>query len=98
MVAENRYLLPYSPVKYKKALDEAAPGHVQQSTTPALMLGQAFFGTDHLLFGTDFPFAGHYGDRVTRQTIAAIEEMDISGAEKRQIFEDNARKVMRLPV
>jgi predicted TIM-barrel fold metal-dependent hydrolase len=34
---------------------------------------------------------------VTRQTIAAIEDMDITATEKKKIFEDNARQLMRLP-
>ncbi|MGD0663476.1 MAG: amidohydrolase family protein, partial [Syntrophorhabdales bacterium] len=66
--------------------------------TPALMLARSFFGVDHLLFGTDFPFAGHDGERVTRQTIEAIERMEIDETEKKKIFVDNARKLMRLPV
>ena len=84
-----------APIKYYKKIyaDTAIYGN-----TPGLMLGRAFFGIDHLLFGTDFPFAGQYGERVTRQTIAAIEEMDISDGEKKKIFEDNARALMRLPV
>jgi hypothetical protein len=44
------------------------------------------------------PFAGHYGERVTRQTIAAVEEMDISDTERRKIFEYNSRSIMRLPI
>lgn len=87
--------LTKAPIEYYKMLyaDTALYGN-----TPALMLARAFFGIDHLLFGTDFPFAGHNGHRVTRQTIAAIEEMDISDVEKRKIFEDNARSLMRLPI
>jgi uncharacterized protein len=66
--------------------------------TAGLMLARDFFGTDHLLFGTDYPFAGHNGERVTRQTINAVEAMEIDETEKRKIFEDNARRIMRLPV
>jgi len=65
---------------------------------PALMLARSFFGVDHLLFGTDFPFAGLDGERVTRQTVDAIETMEISDAERKKIYEDNARKLMRLPI
>jgi predicted TIM-barrel fold metal-dependent hydrolase len=87
--------LTRAPIEYYKMFyaDTAIYGN-----TPALMLTRAFFGIDNLLFGTDFPFAGHFGERVTRQTIAAIEEMDISDDEKKKIFEDNARKIMRLPI
>jgi len=87
--------LTKTPIEYYKMFyaDTAIYGN-----TPGLMLAHAFFGTDNLLFGTDFPFAGQHGERVTRQTIAAIEEMDINEAEKKKIFGDNARTLMRLPI
>jgi predicted TIM-barrel fold metal-dependent hydrolase len=33
-----------------------------------------------------------------RQAVEAIEQMEISNAEKRKIFEDNARQLLRLPI
>jgi predicted TIM-barrel fold metal-dependent hydrolase len=90
----DRAWLTKTPIEYYKMFyaDTAIYGN-----TPGLMLARAFFGVDHLLFGTDFPFAGLHGERVTRQTIAAIEDMDITATEKKKIFEDNARQLMRLP-
>ena len=66
--------------------------------TAGLMCARAFCGIDHMLFGTDFPYDSQFGERYTRQTIEAIERMDISDSEKKQIFEDNARKLLRLPI
>ena len=66
--------------------------------TPALMCGYSFFGGDHLLFGTDMPYDSQLGDRATRQVINAIEQMDIPEAGKKKVFENNVRKLMRLPV
>ncbi|HSW58535.1 MAG TPA: amidohydrolase family protein [Dehalococcoidales bacterium] len=67
--------------------------------TPALMCGYAFFGPDHIIFGIDFPLGDtEKGDRNYRQTINAIEEMAISDQDKKKIYEDNARKLMRLPI
>ena len=66
--------------------------------TPGLMLGRSFFGIDKIIFGTDFPFGGQNGERVTRQTINAIEEMEIDENEKKRIYENNSRKLLRLPV
>ncbi len=63
-----------------------------------LMCSYAFFGADHLLFGTDMPFDNQLGERYTRETIESVEQMDISNAEKRMIFEDNARRLARLPI
>jgi predicted TIM-barrel fold metal-dependent hydrolase len=67
--------------------------------TPALMCGLAFFGADHLVFGIDFPLGDtERGDRNYRQTINAIDAMDISDEVRKRIYEDNARKLMKLPV
>ncbi len=64
----------------------------------ALTCGYQFFGADHILFGTDMPFDSQLGECHTRNTINAIEQMDISDFEKKLIFEDNARKLLHLPV
>ena len=67
-------------------------------SVPALMCACAFFGADHFMFGTDWPFDSQRGERSTRETIEAIEQMDISDAEKKMIFEDNARRLLRLAI
>jgi len=66
--------------------------------TPALMCAYHFFGAEHLLFGTDAPMDSQLGDYGTKRTISAIEQMDIPDADKKKIFEDNARQLLRLPV
>ena len=87
--------LTRAPIEYYKMFyaDTAIYGNAL-----GLMLARAFFGIDNILFATDFPFAGQWGERVTRQTLAAIEAMDISAEEKKKIYEDNARRIMRLPI
>jgi predicted TIM-barrel fold metal-dependent hydrolase len=89
------FQLTKAPIDYFKMFyaDTALYG-----STPGLMCANAFFGTDHMLFATDSPFSGWYGERVTRQTIASIERMPLSEEDKWRIFEQNARKLMRLPV
>lgn len=67
-------------------------------STPALMCAHAFFGADHILFGTDMPYDSQIGDVALRETIRSIEEMDVAQEEKRKIFEDNARNLLRLPI
>ncbi|OGN99216.1 MAG: hypothetical protein A2Y89_05795 [Chloroflexi bacterium RBG_13_51_18] len=65
----------------------------------ALMCGVTFFGADHVVFGVDFPLGDtEFGDRNYRQTINAIAEMDITEADRKKIYEDNARNLMRLPI
>ncbi len=87
--------LTKAPIEYFKMFynDTAVYG-----STPALMCAHAFFGSDHILFGTDMPHDSQLGDRYTRQTINSIEQMAIPDSDKKKIFEDNARKLLRLPI
>jgi aminocarboxymuconate-semialdehyde decarboxylase len=64
----------------------------------ALMCAYDFFGPDRLLFGTDMPYDPTLGDYGPGQTIKGIEQMNIPDTDKKKIFEDNARKLLRLPV
>jgi len=93
----NRYRRVFrkEPIEYFRSFynDTAVYG-----STPALMCGYAFFGADHILFGTDMPYESQFGERFTRDTIRSIENMDISKEDKIKIFEGNAKKLFRLPV
>jgi predicted TIM-barrel fold metal-dependent hydrolase len=62
-----------------------------QGNTANLMCAHAFFGADHLLFGTDFPF-----NRDTSMAVRAVDAMDIPGDEKQRILEGNARRLLKL--
>jgi predicted TIM-barrel fold metal-dependent hydrolase len=63
----------------------------------ALMCGLNFFGADHLLFGADFPLGDtEGGPRNLRKTINAVEQMTISDEDRKNIYEDNPRRLMRL--
>jgi aminocarboxymuconate-semialdehyde decarboxylase len=69
-----------------------------QGNTPALMCAHDFFGVDHMLFASDAPYDNCVGERVYRETIDAVQAMDISKADLKKIFEDNARRIFRLPI
>jgi predicted TIM-barrel fold metal-dependent hydrolase len=68
-----------------------------QGSTAGLMCGYAFFGAEHIVFGTDMPYGSYTGDRtVVEETIESIEQMNISAAEKNKIFNENAAKLLNL--
>ena len=67
-----------------------------QGNTVALMCAHDFFGTDHMMFATDCPYDDELGERVYRETIPAVEAMDLDAAAKAKIFEGNARRLFRL--
>lgn len=66
--------------------------------TAGLMCSYDFFKAGHLLFGTDMPYDSQFGMTFTGETIKSIEQMAISDAEKKMIFEENARRLLRLAV
>jgi predicted TIM-barrel fold metal-dependent hydrolase len=62
----------------------------------AMESGLAFFGADHILFGTDMPFDPEKGPGFIRDTIEAMEKMRATPDEKAAIYEGNARRLLRL--
>jgi predicted TIM-barrel fold metal-dependent hydrolase len=65
----------------------------------ALMCGYAYFGAEHLLFGTDMPLgSGALGYGYTLETIRSIKRMNVPDEDKGKIFEHNARRLLKLPV
>jgi predicted TIM-barrel fold metal-dependent hydrolase len=90
------FILTKAPIEYYRMfyMDTAIYGN-----PAALMCAYAFCGAEHMLFGADWPLGcTQFGHRNYRQTINAIEQMDISDTERTKIFEDNARALMRLPI
>ena len=53
-----------------------------------------FFGVDHMLFASDSPFDPEQGPGYTRATIADLESLDLSDAEREQIYAGNARRLL----
>jgi uncharacterized protein len=85
--------LKKEPVEYYRLFynDTAISG-----SAAGLMCAYTFFGSDKLLFGTDMPYDNERGYRLTRETVQSINEMEISDSDRRKIFEENARKLLRL--
>jgi aminocarboxymuconate-semialdehyde decarboxylase len=65
-------------------------------STAGLVCGLAFFGPEHVLFGTDMPFDPEGGLGFVRDTIASIERMGLDNEVKTKIYEGNARRLLRL--
>ncbi|MCB1366334.1 MAG: amidohydrolase [Rhodobacteraceae bacterium] len=55
-----------------------------------------FFGEDRVLFASDSPFDPEGGPTYIRETIRIIEEMDITDALRRKLFQGNAEKLLGL--
>lgn len=81
------------PVEYFKMFynDTALNGN-----TSGLMCGYHFFGEDHLVFGSDMPYDIQNGALVIKQTIEAIDGMEIPESSKKKIYEGNARNLLNI--
>jgi len=80
------------PVEYFKMLyADTALGEVAPTRC-----GHAFFGTANCLFASDAPFDFEQGRYLLRNSIAAVQALEISRTEKSAIFEGNARKLLKL--
>jgi len=62
--------------------------------TSAMMCGHNFFGADHMVFSTDYPYTG--ADFGVAAVIKGIEGMSITDEEKAKIFSKNVRQLLKL--
>lgn len=62
----------------------------------AIRCGLDFFGPEHSLFGTDCPFDPEGGSMWIRDTIAAIDRLEISEDDRAQLYAGNAIRLMEL--
>lgn len=62
----------------------------------ATVCGLNFFGVDHVLFASDAPFDPERGPMFIRETIAIIDRLPISPAEREQIYWTNAARLLHL--
>ncbi|MDR3440988.1 amidohydrolase family protein [Telmatospirillum sp.] len=60
----------------------------------AIRCGLDFFGSEHVLFGTDCPFDKEQGALVIRETIAAIDSLPLSEVERAKIYCENASHIL----
>ncbi len=58
--------------------------------------GVDFFGCEHVLFGTDCPFDPEGGPLFIREIIKTLDALEITEDDRRKIYSENARKLLRL--
>jgi aminocarboxymuconate-semialdehyde decarboxylase len=82
--------LPHDPLAYfhRFYADTALFG-----APHALRCAVDFFGSEHVLFGTDMPLGG---PGVVGETIADVESLGLTDADRARVYEGNAREVLRL--
>jgi predicted TIM-barrel fold metal-dependent hydrolase len=63
---------------------------------PAIRCGLDFFGVDRCLFGTDCPFDPEGGPLFIRETIKAIDSLELSSGDREKLYTRNAQRMLRL--
>ncbi len=58
--------------------------------------GLAFFGVDHVLYGSDMPFDHEGGAFNVRETICSVNAASIAPADRVKIYETNALKLLNM--
>ena len=64
-------------------------------STAGLRCGLDFFGADHVVFATDFPFGPENGMWFLRENMRSIEDLELGGPERDGIYFGNALKLLR---
>ncbi len=64
----------------------------------AIRCGLDFFGHEHVLFATDCPFDPEGGPQFIRDTIAALDALDLSAIERDDIYFRNALTMLNIPM
>ena len=85
--------MPKRPIDYFRMFyaDTALFG-----ATGATECGLAFFGFDHVLFGTDMPFDPEKGPGFIRETIRVIDSIAMTPSDRGKIYEGNAQRLLKL--
>jgi aminocarboxymuconate-semialdehyde decarboxylase len=65
-------------------------------STAALRCGLDFFGPDHVVFATDFPFGPESGLWFLRENMRSVDELELPARERDGIYFGNALKLMRM--
>ena len=65
-----------------------------QGSIGGMQASYAFYGADHILFGTDMPYASANGDGNARQCVASIDALGVPPAEKSRMFGGNLRRLI----
>jgi aminocarboxymuconate-semialdehyde decarboxylase len=84
--------LPKRPIDYFKMFwaDTAVFG-----SRAATVCGIDFFGTSQVMFASDAPFDPEGGSLYIRETLKIIDNLEISEAQRRDIYVGNAERLFR---
>jgi len=93
---------------FNKFLSDKLPRHISEywgniygdtavdGTPGAFPCGYAFFGSDRMMYGSDYPFGAEAGEDFIRENLAGVRAMYIPEEEKKKILGGNAKKLLKI--
>ena len=93
---------------FNKFLSDKLPRHISEywgniygdtavdGTPGALPCGYAFFGSDRMMYGSDYPFGAEDGEDFIRENLAGVKAMYIPEEEKKKILGGNAKRLLKI--
>ncbi len=105
-------MLPYFARRIEQSfnfsLKDKLPRHISEywnniygdtamdGTVSAFSCGYAFFGSDRMMYGSDYPFGAEDGEDFIRENLAGIKAMTIPIEDKQKILSGNAKKILKI--
>lgn len=65
-------------------------------TPGAIQCGYSFFGSDRMLYGSDYPFGAEAGEDFIRENLAIVKTMPVPPPEVAKILGGNAKKMLKI--
>ena len=93
---------------FNRHLNNMLPRHISEywvnfygdtavdGTTAAFSCGYAFFGSDRLLYGSDYPFGTEAGEAYIRDNLAGVRSMKLLPEETKKILGKNAQRFLKI--
>lgn len=105
-------MIPYFSRRVETTLEDSYRGQIKHpireywkniygdtavsGTKAAFACGHAFFGSERMMYGTDYPMGPDDGEDFIRENMAGVEELAIPEEDKKKILGGNAQKILKI--
>ena len=98
----NRFMIKFPNLKHhlrkplSESLERVYADTAVDGTAAALPCGHAFFGTERMLFGTDYPFSPENGEVYLKENLEILKAINLPEEDKAKILGGNAKRLLKL--
>jgi aminocarboxymuconate-semialdehyde decarboxylase len=92
----NKFLKGKLPRPISEYWENIYGDTAMDGTEAAYPCGYAFFGSDRMIFGTDYPFGPEAGEDFIRTNLAGVKAMNIPVEDMAKILGGNAKRLLKI--